>query len=190
MPRVRKAPQGQTGAQGPAGAIGPQGPPGPAGGGTTLQDGNGTSLGKVVSMDRSSVSFVTSTGFLFTATLGRSGRATAQIYYSNPCATASGGQAYLNDGGGSSNPGNRIMLGKYGLFSRTLNTWMIPNTVTSGYSTSVSFLAGGFDNPTCAETPTPNTRGGWLLRTATTTELGLPASGSTVNQFALPLSAG
>lgn len=180
--------QGLQGVQGPKGDTGAQGAQGPAGGGVTLQDGNGTTLGKVVSMDRNGISFVTSTGYFFTTTWNGLVNP-AQIYYTQPCATAASGQYYLNDGGGSGNPGNRIMMGKFGVFSRSVNSWMVPTNVTQGYATSVSFLAGGFDNPTCSETPSPNTRGGWQLRTATTTELGLPASGSTVNQFALPLTA-
>jgi len=154
----------------------------------TLKDGNGTALGKVVSMDRNGISFVTSTGYFFTTTWNGL-VSPAQVYYTQPCATAANGEFYLNDGGGSTNPGNRIMMGKFGVFSRSVNAWMVPATVTQGYATSVSFLAGGLDNPACSETPSPNTRGGWKLRTATTAELGLPASGATVNQFALPLTA-
>jgi len=189
-----QGPKGDAGAQGPQGLQGPkgdpgvQGPQGPAGGGVTLQDGTGTALGKVVSMDRNGISFVTSTGYFFTTTWNGVVNP-AQVYYTQPCATAADGQYYLNDGGGSNNPGNRIMMGKFGVFSRSVNSWMVPSDVTQGYATSVSFLAGGFDNPTCSETPSPNTRGGWKLRTATTAELGLPASGSTPNQFALPLTA-
>ncbi|HEY0644649.1 MAG TPA: hypothetical protein VGD39_14580, partial [Nocardioides sp.] len=118
------------------------------------------------------------------------GRVRPPLRYTTPrVPPAAHGEFYLNDGGGSTNPGNRIMMGKFGVFSRSVNAWMVPANVTQGYSTSVSFLAGGFDNPACSETPSPNTRGGWKLRVATTAELGLPASGSTVNQFALPLTA-
>lgn len=183
-----QGPKGDTGAQGAQGAQGLQGVPGPAGGGLTLKDANNVALGKVVSMDRGSVSFVTSTGYLFTATWNGI-VSPAQVYYTGSCATAASGQAYLNDGGGSNSPGNRFMMGKYGVFSRTLNTWMVPTNVTDGFSTSVSFQAIGFDNPACSDIATNNTRGGWLLRSANAAELGLPASGSTVNQFAVPLSA-
>ena len=65
---------------------------------------------------------------------------------------------------------------------------MVPSTVSQGYSTSVSFVAGALDNPACGASS--GTKNGWLLKRATTSELGLPASGSTVNQFVLPLSAG
>ncbi len=139
-------------------------------------------------MDRNGISFVTSTGYFFTSTWNGVVNP-AQVYYSEPCATAANGAAYLNDGGGSNSPGNRIMMGKFGVFSRTLNKWMVPSNVTQGFATSVSFAAGGFDNSTCAETPSPTTRGGWALRVATISELGLPTSGTNVNQFALPLTA-
>ncbi|WP_299922872.1 hypothetical protein [uncultured Nocardioides sp.] len=187
-PAGPQGPVGATGPKGDTGATGETGPAGPAGGGLTLKDANEVTLGKVVSMDRGSVSFVTSTGYLFTATWNGVVNP-AQVYYTNACATAAGGQAYLNDGGGSNNPGNRFMMGKYGVFSRTLNTWMVPTSVTNGFSTSVSFQAIGFDNPACSGIATNNTRGGWLLRSATASELGLPATGSTVNQFAVPFSA-
>ena len=138
-------------------------------------------------MDRGSVSFVTSAGYLFTASWNGV-VSPSQVYYTNACATAADGQAYLNDGGGSTNPGNRFMMGTYGVFSRTLDTWMVPTNVTDGFSTSVSFQAVGFDNPACADIATNNTRGGWLLRSANAGELGLPGTGSAVNQFAVPLS--
>ncbi|MFC0223568.1 hypothetical protein [Nocardioides zeicaulis] len=184
-PQGPMGPQGATGPQGPigqTGATGATGPQGPAGGGLTLTDGNSNAIGKVVSMDSYGISFVTSTGYQLWVTWD--GMASpGQIYYTAPCASAGSGQAYLNDGGISGQPN----FGKSAVYSGSLNSWMVPATVTSGYTTSVSFTSASIDNPNCYASS--GTNSGWLLKTATRAELGLPAN-STVNKIAVPLTVG
>ena len=136
----------------------------------TLVDGNDVALGKVVSMDRTTVTFVTSTGYLM-STRWDGFSLPAQMYYTEACATGGnpqGGQAYLNDG----NIGGLPTLGT--------------GAVSQGYATSVPLTALAADNPTCGTT-TPNKKG-WLLERVSLADLGLPSS-TTPNQFALPLTA-
>ena len=146
----------------------------------------GATLGKVVSMDRSTVSFVTSTGFLvstsWNATTGNQ-----QIYYSNDCATAGSGGAYLNDGGTTGS----VMLGNAAVYSRTLGTWMVPSQAASGYATSAAMTTiGSWENLNRDCVARTSLASGWLLKTATRSELGLPTTTGNVNQFVLPLSVG
>lgn len=179
-PQGAPGPQGPIGQKGETGATGPQGP---AGGGLTLTDGNSDVVGKVVSMDSYGVSFVTSTGYQLWVTWD--GMASpAQIYYTAACGNVASGQAYLNDGGSG---GGEPNYGKSAVYSGSLNTWMVPATLTSGYTTSVSFTSASIDNPNCYASA--GTNSGWLLKTATRADLGLPANG-TVNKIAVPLTVG
>ena len=166
------------------GFQGPMGPMGPPGAGMTLVDGNDVALGKVVSMDRTTVTFVTSTGYLM-STRWDGFSLPAQMYYTEACATGGnpqGGQAYLNDG----NIGGLPTLGTGAVFSGSFNSWVVPANVSQGYATSVPLTALAADNPTCGTT-TPNKKG-WLLERVSLADLGLPAS-ATPNQLVLPLTA-
>lgn len=181
-PQGPQGPAGPTGPQGPAGATGATGatgPQGPAGGALVLKDANGVTLGDVVHMDSYGVSFISSTGYLLSVAWDGTS-SPAQIYYTSSCANVNSGQAYLNDGG---TPG-QVNFGKAAVYSGSLGSWMVPATVTSGYTTSVSFTSASIDNPDCGASAGSNS--GWLLETATRTALGLPAGG-TVNQVAVPL---
>jgi hypothetical protein len=140
-------------------------------------------LGKVVTIATTSVSFVTSNGYLVTARWSGL-TALGQIYYTDACGTPGNqtGDAYLNDGSGGGNP----LFGKAAVFSGGKGSWMVPSTVNQGYATSGSFTSASLDNPACGANA--GQRNGWLLRAVTPAELGIPAPAGAANQFALPLS--
>ena len=73
------------------------------------------------------------------------------------------------------------MWGKSACWVGSKNSFMVPQTVNaSGLSISVDFTAAGLDNPTCGESS--GLASGWLLKTVTNAEVGLPAT------IAVPLS--
>ena len=186
-------PKGDTGAQGPIGPIGPvgpagpqgpqgiqglTGPAGPAGGGLALSDGQGNTLGKVVSMTRSSTAVVTSTGHLLTINWDGT-ISNAQIYYTGANCT---GEAYLNDGGS----GNQRIYAKTAVWSGSFATFMVPETSSQGYSVSGPLTAQTIDNPACGTSA--GARNGWKLVGVSRSQIGLPAG--TGNTVSLPLSVG
>lgn len=157
---------GPQGIQGVQGAVGPVGPAGPAGGGTTVEDGNGVTLGTVLSIARSSVTIRTSTGYMIT--LGWDGVIPpGQIYYTGAFCT---GTAYLNTGGTA----GVTTTGEWLTYSRAFDTLMRPALLTSGIATSVSGVpVGSIDNPTCMNA---TTGAGWQLTAITNVAAGLPAT--------------
>ncbi|WP_211237951.1 hypothetical protein [Holophaga foetida] len=95
----------------------------------------------------------------------------AQVYFTTFSGGVCGGTAYLNDGSG----GGAVIWGKTAYWVGSKNSFMVPSTVeTSGISLSVPFYAAGIDNPTCGGAG--NDANGWLLKTITNSELGLPTT--------------
>ena len=160
---------GANGAAGPAGPQGPAGPAGPAGGGIRLIDGNNVTLGTVVSSTRAGATVVTSSAYQVTVNFD--GTFTpAQIYYTGANCT---GTAYLNDGNGGTGPFDRI-FGRQVVFSRAMNTLMVPATVTNGTALGVAFTSATIDNPLCGASA--GTVSGWQLTAITRAAAGLPAT--------------
>ncbi|PKH41047.1 collagen-like protein [Nocardioides alpinus] len=195
-PQGIKGDTGAIGPQGTTGATGPAGPAGASGGGAVLKDRNGVTLGKIISAGSPGagngvaqysrgVLIETSTGYILN--VGWDGQAAkGQLYYAGNCS----GDAYWN--AGNSTP--QTMYGKSAVYSHSLNQWMVIETVANGFATSAAMPAiGGFDNSgasgwNCGVPTNQPTQSAWKMRSATTDELGLPAT--TGNQFALPLSLG
>jgi hypothetical protein len=134
----------------------------------TLVDGNNVTLGRVISSDAAGATVLTSTGYQVTIPFDGVFQP-AQIYYTGANCT---GTAYLNDGNGGTPPFSDIS-GKWVVFSGSMNTLMVPATVTSGYSTGQAFTAATIDNPTCGASP--GTASGWKLTSITHAAAGLPA---------------
>lgn len=132
----------------------------------TAVDGNGITLGTVLSAARSTVTIRTSTGYVLT--VGWDGVVpSGQIYYTGAGCT---GTAYLNSGGSA----GIITTGNFLTYSGSFNTLMRPASVSGGIATSVSGVAvQSIDNPTCGSSTTGS---GWQLTAITNTAAGLPAT--------------
>jgi hypothetical protein len=171
---------GATGAQGPkgdtgaTGATGPQGPAGPSGGGVSVVDANNVTLGKVLESSQFEVTVLTSTGFMvsipWTGVFDR-----AQIWYTGSCSSV--GTGWLNDGEGSANSPIEHLLGKWLVFSGSLNTLEKPTTVgADGTEASTTLSAASIDNPDCANQSPASTESGFQLTPITNAAAGLPAT--------------
>jgi Collagen triple helix repeat (20 copies) len=172
-----KGDKGDAGAPGAKGDKGDPGPAGPAGGGIGLIDGNNVKLGAVVSTDRDSTTVVTATGHVID--IPWTGQFTpAQIYYTGQNCS---GTAYLNDGRGGTGPFSPL-LGKWVVYSGSMNTLMVPATVNNGFSMGEAMTAATIDNPTCGANA--GTRSGWKLTAISRANVGLP------NTIATPLRFG
>ena len=177
--------KGATGAQGPTGAtgigtqgpVGPTGPAGSSGGGLTLKDANGQTLGTIVYLGPT-FTVLTSTGY--TVDINYDGSfGSGQIWYTSGTCS---GTAYLNSGGsGYQYPTYytpSFALKKTATYSRALSQLMIvdPATVNaSGAAQDTCQTVSSIDNPTCmAQTASINC--GWKLVNTTRAALGLPAT--------------
>lgn len=192
-------PMGPVGPAGPAGAAGAPGATGPAGpglptGGTAgqipskidstnyntqwvtpvwplrLYDSSNQLIGRIVSMGYTGYSVITSTGHQVEIQYNATFKG-AQIFYSASCSGASGATAYLNDGAPAA---GTPAYGKLAVWSTSKNSFMVPSSVTNNASLSVSASIGSVDNPTCSDYT--DTVTGWALKTATRTDIGLPAT--------------
>jgi hypothetical protein len=142
-----------------------------SGGPILVKDSSSTpqTIGKLVYADMYGFSVLTGTGYIVGFNWDNS-KSPAQIYWTSSNCT---GTAYLNDGwGGSGDP--QIMFGKSAVWSAKANSYMVPYTVTNGYSTSVTFTAATIENPTCYASS--GTDSGWRLKTVTNAALGVPDS--------------
>lgn len=144
-----------------------------------LSDGNGVELGTIIFLDDNrseTVTIMTPTGHLVALRWDGS-LDPGQIYYDGAGCT---GNALLNSGSSSSDP----IYGKTAVYSGSLATLMVPSTVSADGSTPrVTMTAAAIDNPTCGTST--GTKNGYALRSATATEIGLPAY-----PVATPLSIG
>ncbi len=141
------------------------------GGGIVVKDSSSTpqTIGTLVNADMYGFTVLTSTGYMVGFNWDNS-KYPGQIYWTT---SGCGGIAYLNDGwGGSGSP--QIMFGKSAVWSTAANSYMVPYTVTNGYSTSVTFTAASIENPTCYSSS--GTDSGWRLKTITNSALGIPGS--------------
>ncbi len=167
---------GATGSTGPAGPIGPTGATGPAGpagspGGLKVYDGNNVLLGNLLTFSRSSITLVTSAGYLLI--VGWDGTvAGAQIYYSGAGCT---GSALLN--------GTGTITRRTLVYSNSLGSFMLPTPVVNGLVTQTTMTSTQLDNPTCGTVPS-NAYTGWSLTATTPAAVGLPR----LPPFATPLS--
>ncbi|MFO0747713.1 MAG: hypothetical protein U1F43_18915 [Myxococcota bacterium] len=167
-----KGDQGIQGIQGLKGDKGDKGDTGPAGsGGLVLLDKNGVKVGTVVGYEptqKNGIKVVTSGGYV--VTFQPDGTVLpAQIYYGGANCS---GAALLNNGG---DPNGGKLNGDTVVFSRALNTLMVPATIdANGASATTSATVQSIDNPTCANF-TSGTRYGYSLVAATAASLGLPS---------------
>jgi hypothetical protein len=181
-PAGPQGPKGDTGATGATGPQGPQGPAGSSGGGLTVKDGAGHTLGTATDIDQYGVTFLTSTGYL--VSLGWDGTMyPAQANYTGANCT---GTAYLNDGGEAANNDPEVMYAKTVVYLGTPNSLAVPADTNGTASTSVKATAPNIDNPTCMNGG--GTNSGWKLKTVTATDVGLPAG--TTSSVTAPLSVG
>jgi collagen triple helix repeat protein/putative cell wall binding repeat protein len=166
-----KGDQGDQGLKGDKGDKGDQGVPGSAGvGGVNIVDANGRTVGRALSMSRSSVTLLTSTGFQLT--LNWDGAfVNDQIYWTG--ANCASGDAYLNAG----RTGVAPITPKIAVWSKTPGKLLVPATVgANGLSPTVdNVTVASIDNPT-SPCGSATTGSGWLLRSATVAEVGLPAT--------------
>lgn len=172
-------PAGPAGPAGPIGVTGPAGPQGPAGasGGMELKDGNGDTVGTVLSIARNSVTVMTSKGYLLV--VGWDGKiAPAQAYYTSAGCT---GTAYLNSGGDRPS----WLYGKTLVYLGSANTLAVPAALDgTGAAANTAFTAATIDNPDCGDSA--GERHGWKLKATNAADTGLPAG--VTNQFATPLA--
>ena len=171
---------GATGPAGPAGPAGPRGatgPTGPPGGGATLQDAGGQTVGKYTGggspfIGGDNFEIVTSTGYV--AQIAPTGAvAPIQTWFTGTNCTGTG---YVNDG---QNTGGEVLPGKWVVGLPSLSAIGVPATVAAnGTTTSEVATMNSIYNISsgCRNETTPTSHSGWKLRTATRTEVGLPAT--------------
>lgn len=174
-------PAGAAGATGPAGPKGDQGDPGPvgpAGGGATLRDGNDVALGKVVGFDQYGLSIVTSTGYMLYVGWTGVPQTFQQIMFTGGSCSA-GATKWLNTGTTSARP----ISGRMAIYSGTIDSYLVPaNVAADGTATSVA-MAGVTNQEQTRVSSNAGTCGtgsstayGFLLRTATAAEVGMPTT--------------
>ncbi len=170
---------GATGATGPAGPAGPTGatgatgatgPAGAAGAGSRVRDANGVVLGTLLSVTRTGVTLINSSGYQYS--LNWNGTvANQQTWYSGANCT---GTPVLNNGGTS----GAIAYGKTAFRSTAGQFYKITTFNANFEAVSVNNLItpASIDNVGTGCSASSGSGGGWALTAINSTDVGIPAT--------------
>jgi hypothetical protein len=181
--------QGPQGPQGTAGSVGPQGPSGPtgpqgatgaAGGAGLVKDGNGTTIGTLISFTNAGqVTFRTSTGYVVTAYLDGTFAYSQFGWPTAGCDT--GNPSYISIGGSGQRRYDRFVS-----FSGKANAFYAPavQSASTHIAITLAFPYLAFEN---SSTTAP---AGYTCTAQTNNNFGYPAEKKTPTDLGLPQLTG